>query len=147
MFDEFSKWDQLRSFNIMDTSDNVRDERNFIRVMSMGCLSSVTELGVSEDHISEEMTKLLVHLETLRISGYGGGYNNSTALLHISNAVQNDLFPALRTVCIAGDPGRCKQFDSIIRMAGAGVSYHMIVHPPNPFCTYSCVVCHEQNMG
>ena len=52
MFDEFSKWDQLKSFNIMDTWNKVKDERNYIRVMSMGCLTSVTELGVSESHIS-----------------------------------------------------------------------------------------------
>ena len=83
MFDGFSKWAQLRSFNIMDTSDRFKDEMNFVRVMSMGCLSTVTEIGVSGNHISEEMTTLLVHLETLRISGYV----NRRALLHISNAV------------------------------------------------------------
>ena len=58
----------------MDTWNEVKDEMNFIRVMSMGCLSLITELGLSKDHISEEMTTLLVHLVTLRNSDYSGGY-------------------------------------------------------------------------
>ena len=142
MFDEFSKWDQLRSFNIMDTSDKVKDERNFIKVMSIGCLSSVKELGLSVEHISEEMTTLLVHLQTLRVSGY-----DDKVLSRVSNALENGLFPALRTICIAGNPDNCERFYSIIRMAGIGISYHMTVHPPNPFYTFSCVVCHEHGLG
>ena len=68
-------------------------------INTTGCLSSVTELGLSDYHMSQKLKGGLPFLKILRFNTYYG-----RALRLTADAIKRRLLPSLKTVCIAGNP-------------------------------------------
>ena len=135
LFPRMFPWQGLSSLNLEEMLDQSEQLDSFV-----SCIPSLQELVVS-GYPQKEISVKWYHLQKLCISEF-----NEQLLTNIANAVENDMFPNLESVCVKrivpkshGNEVNLYNSEAFYKLAKANISCHLEIPSEQPFTPTKCV--------